>query len=289
MTPLRQRMLDDMRLRNLSPLTQQIYVKHVARFARYHRRSPAELGPEHVREYLLHLSRDRHAAPRTLNQVVAALRFLYETTLERPWLVAQIPYARQDDPLPNVLSREEVTQLIAAVRRPKYSAILTLAYATGLRVSEITHLQLDDVDEGRMMIWVRHGKGQRDRFVMLSPVLLEELRAYREAEQPPGPWLFPGYPSDPSTPLGAGRPITRQSVAKVCRLVREDAGLSKPATLRLMRHTFATHLHEDGTDIRTIQALLGHRSLSTTARYTQVSSRTVRATASPVDSLTGTA
>lgn len=277
MTPLRQRMLDDMKLRNLSPLTCKVYVGHAARFAAFFGRSPDELDAEHVREYLLHLSRDRHAAPRTMNQAVAALRFLYVTTLARPAIVASVPYARQDDELPNVLSREEVTQLLNVVRRPKYRAILMLAYATGLRATEITQLQVDDVDASRMMLRVRGGKGQRDRFVMLSPVLLAELRAYRQAEQPPGTWLFPGQPAD--------QPITRQSVAKVCRIVREEASLGKPATLRLMRHTFATHLHENGTDIRTIQALLGHRSLATTARYTRVSSRTVSATASPLDSL----
>ena len=280
MTQLRQRMLDDMKLRNLSPLTQRLYVAHVARFAAFHRRSPDELGAEHVREYLLHLSRERRA-PRTMNQVVAALRFLYGTTFLRPDVVVRIPYAKQDAPLPNVLSQDEVARMLAAVRRPKYRALLALAYATGLRASEITHLQLGDVDEERMMVWVRRGKGQRDRFVMLSPQLLEELRSYRLAEQPPGPWLFPGYP--------ASCPITRQSVAKVLRLVRRDAALGKPATLRLMRHTFATHLHEGGTDIRTIQALLGHRSLTTTARYTQVSSRTVQATASPLDALSAAA
>lgn len=277
MTPLRQKMLDDMRLRNLSPVTQQTYVAHVARFARFFGRSPEQLGSIQVRGYLLHLSRERKVATRTLNQVAAALRFLYETTLERPGLLAQIPYARQDDELPNVLSRDEVLALLAAVRRPKYRAILVLAYATGLRATEITQLRTEDVDEARMMLHVRRGKGQRDRDVMLSPVLLDELRAYRAAEPLRGPWLFPGWPED--------RPITRQTIAKVFRLVRADAALAKPATLRLMRHTFATHAHENGTDIRTIQALLGHRSLATTARYTRVSSRTVRATVSPLDLL----
>jgi len=281
MTPLRQKMLDDMRLRNLSPVTQQIYVAHVARFARHFGRSPEQLGSVQVRGYLLHLSRERNATPRTLNQVVAALRFLYETTLERPAVSARIPYAHQDDQLPNVLSRDEVLALLAAVRRPKYRAILVLAYATGLRASEITQLKVDDVDAGKMVLHVRRGKGQRDRFVMLSPVLLNELRAYVDAEAVRGPWLFPGWPAD--------RPITRQTIAKVLRLVRADAAVAKPATLRLMRHTFATHAHENGTDIRTIQALLGHRSLATTARYTRVSSRTVRAAASPLDSLTAPA
>jgi len=277
MTPLRQKMLDDMRLRNLSPLTQQIYVAHVARFARHFGRSPEQLGSVQVRGYLLHLSRERNARPRTLNQVVAALRFLYETTLERPAVSSRIPYAQQEDQLPNVLSRDEVLALLAAVRRPKYRAILVLAYATGLRASEITQLKVDDVDAGKMVLHVRRGKGQRDRFVMLSAVLLDELRAYIDAEGVRGPWLFAGWPAE--------RPITRQTIAKVFRLVRTDAAVAKPATLRLMRHTFATHAHENGTDIRTIQALLGHRSLTTTARYTRVSSRTVRAAASPLDSL----
>lgn len=277
MTPLRQKMLDDMRLRNLSLVTQQTYVAHVARFARHYGRSPEKLGSDQVRGYLLHLARERHAAPRTLNQAVAALRFLYETTLERPWVSARIPYARQDDPLPSVLSRDEVAKLVAAVRRPKYRAILVLAYATGLRASEIAHLRLDDLDPERGVLRVHGGKGRRDRFVMLSPALLAELHAYIDAEAVRGPWLFPGYPAD--------RPLSRQTIAKVFRIVRADAGLTKAATPRLMRHTFATHAHEGGTDIRTIQALLGHRSLATTARYTRVSTRTVRAAASPLDAL----
>lgn len=275
MTPLRQRMLDDMRMRNLSAHTRDAYVRVVVAFAKHFDRSPDQLGREHIREYLLLLIR-RGRAWDTYNQARCALHFFYRVTLGKDWPLEQLPCAKVPKRLPVVLGRDEVRRLFAAARRPKGRAMLMTAYAAGLRASEVVGLRVPDIESQRMLIRVRQGKGQKDRYVMLSPVLLEALRAYWRKDRP-ADWLFPG--PDPTRPVGAA------TFTRVCAGVARRAGLSKRVTPHTLRHTFATHLLEDGVDIRTIQTLLGHRSLRTTAVYTFVAPEKVAATRSPLDAL----
>lgn len=276
MTALRQRMIEDLKIRNRSPRTISTYIACVANFARHFRNSPAVLGPEEIRQYQVYLVGERKVSWSYFNQVVSALRFLYRVTLEREWTISHIPYPRQPRKLPLILSPAEVQRFFATIKQLKYRAILMTAYAAGLRLSEVTHLQVADIDSQRMLIRVRQGKGQKDRYVMLSPTLLEVLRVYWRSERP-RTWLFPGRQLH--------RPIECSSVQRACRQAGRDAGLSKPVTVRMLRHCFATHLLEAGTNMRVIQSLLGHRSLTTTQRYTYVSAETVHATVSPLDLL----
>jgi integrase/recombinase XerD len=273
MTPLRQRMIDDMRLKNLSARTIEIYVSRVSTFARYFNRSPQKLGRDDVRAYLLHLVQKK-VSWSSYNQTLGALRFLYEVTLGRKDVLERIPFPKQPKRLPVVLSLEEVTRFLAAVVGIKYRAILMTAYAAGLRLSEVTGLRVADIDSKRMVIRVRQAKGRRDRYVMLSPRLLAVLREYWKVIQPTD-WLFPG-----DVP---GQPISGKSVHLACVRAARDAGLDKHVTLHTLRHSFATHLLEAGTDLRTIQVLLGHSKLETTAIYTHVSPAAVEATRSPFD------
>jgi len=275
MTPLRQRLIDDLRLRNYAPRTISTSVAAVVRFARHFGRSPDQLGPEHVRQYQLHLLEQRASWSR-FNQTVAALRFFYGTTLGRPQVVTVIPYGKKPQALPAVLSPDEVRRLFAAVGRLKSRAILMTLYAAGLRVSELVRLKVSDIDSQRMAIRVCQGKGRKDRYVMLSPTLLHILREYWKAYRP-SDWLFPG--KDPQ------KPLDRQTVLCICLTAARRARLARRISPHTLRHTFATHLLEAGTDIRTIQALLGHRSLRTTALYTYVSLDKVTATTSPLDLL----
>lgn len=276
MTTLRQRMTEDLRVRNRSPRTIEAYIDQVAKFARHFKKSPELLGPEEIRQYQVYLVHERRVSWSYLNQAVCALRFLYRHTLSRDWAISQIPFARQPKKLPVVLSPSEMQRFLEAIRKLKYRAILMTAYAAGLRLSEVTHLQVTDIDSQRMVIRVRQGKGQKDRYVMLSPTLLELLRTYWHFERP-RTWLFPGRTPEV--------PIVRHNVQRACRQAALDAGLSKRVTVCTLRHCFATHLLEAGTNVRVIQLLLGHRSLSTTQRYTYVSAATVNATASPLELL----
>jgi integrase/recombinase XerD len=274
MTPLRQRMIEDMQVRNLAPHTQDTYVLHVALFARHFRKSPELLGPEEIREYQLYLTNQRRLAPSSIIVTTAALRFLYNVTLKKGWnLKASIPAPKQPKKLPVVLSRAEVLHFLGCIQDIKHQAILTTCYAAGLRISEAVRLKVSSLDNRRMVIRVAQGKGRRDRYVMLSPKLLDALRNYWRIARPPE-WLFPGY---------FGRPITTHAVEHACRAARLRAGIAKPITPHSLRHAFAVHLLEAGTDLRTIQLLLGHRNLSTTARYLQIAAATVCATASPLD------
>ena len=276
MTPLRQRMLEDMRIRNLSACTQKTYVEQVARFAAFFGQSPEHLGPDHIREYQRHLVDDLNLKPQSLVVAVAALRFLFNITLARALDIREIPMPRQPRRLPVVLSADEVSRLLASAVSLKHRTWLTTTYATGVRPAELTHLRVADIDSSRMVVRIEQGKGRKDRYVMLSPALLELLRTYYRACRPTF-WLFQGR--DPR------KPITTRTAEIACGRARQRADLAKPVTLRALRHTFATHLLESGTDVRTIQILLGHRSLSTTARYTHVSRATVCAVASPLDHL----
>ena len=273
MTPLRKRMIEDLRIRNLSPHTIEIYVRHVARFARHYGRSPEELGLEEIRAYQVHLMQEGLSWSR-FNQAVCALRFLYRVTLGKPWWIEHLPYGKQRRRLPVVLGQEEVLRLLSAVRSPVCRMALTTAYAGGLRVAEVVALRVEDIDSARMMIHVRHGKGDKARLVPLSRVLLDKLRDYWRVRRP-RTWLFPGRK--------AGEPICTRSLWRACHEACQAAGLRKHVSVHTLRHSFATHLLETGTDVRTVQALLGHASIMTTALYTHVQRRLVTATKSPLD------
>lgn len=277
MTPLRQRMSEDMQVRNLAPHTQRSYLQQVSQFARHFSKSPELLGPNDIRAYQLHLSQDRRLSASSILVAIAAIRFLYKITLKRDWNVDDvIPACRKPQNLPVVMSQEEVNRFLVAVENPKHRVILTVCYAAGLRVSEAVRLTPEAIDSQRMVIRVEAGKGRKDRYVMLSPKLLDILRAYwRKAR--PQQWLFPG-----DLP---GQPISTAAVEHVCRQVRAQAAIAKPVTPHSLRHAFAVHLLESGADVRTIQLLLGHRSLSTTARYLRLATNKVCATASPLDFL----
>ena len=275
MSPLRRRMIEDMKVRNLSPVTQRCYVHAVAKFARHFSRSPNRLGLTEIRAYQIHLT-TTGLSWAGFNVAVCALRFFYGVTLGRTAIVERIPYARKRRQLPVILSAEEVVRFFAAVPSLKHRTALMTAYAAGLRVSEVVRVKLTDIDSSRMLIRVEQGKGGRDRYIMLSSQLLVVLRAYwREAR--PGHWLFPGQDDS--------RPLDPSVLQATCRTARAAAKLGKPVTVHTLRHSFATHLLEAGTDIRIIQVLLGHRDLSTTARYTQVAVTTIGNTASPFDRL----
>ncbi len=276
MTPLRQRMLEDMSIRNLADNTQQTYLLQVSAYARHFGLSPDKLGPEQVRTYQLHLLEGRHLAPSSIGIAVSALRFLYKVTLKQPWAPDEIPMPRKPFKLPVVLSTDEVMHFLGSIENLKHRMILTTAYAAGLRVSEVTHLKVVDIDSQRMMLRVDQGKGNKDRYVMLSSRLLAELRAYWRTTRPQ-PWLFPG-----GIP---GQPITKDAVEQACHKAHLASGLTKPITPHSLRHAFATHMLEAGTDLRKIQLLLGHRSLATTSRYLKIATSTVCASTSPFDLL----
>jgi len=277
MTSLRQRMLEDMQVRRLSPFTQRSYVETVARFARYFDRSPERLGPEQIRAYQVYLATERGLATSSLLVAVSALRFLYRVTLQKRWSFDDvIPAPKKPQSLPVVLSPQEVVRFLDAVKAVKHRAILTACYAAGLRISEAITLTVSAIDSERMVLRIAKGKGQKDRYVMLSPKLLAILRAWWKVQRPRH-WLFPGERPD--------APITRNAVQLACRIASRRACLGKAVTPHLLRHSFAVHLLEAGTDLRTIQLLLGHRSLQTTARYLRVATTTVCSTASPLDLL----
>jgi integrase/recombinase XerD len=276
MTPLRRRMIEDMSLRNFTPGTITVYVNCVARFAQHFHTSPDRLGPEEVRAYLIHLVQERRASWSYYNQNLQALRFLYNNTLGRDWVLQHIACPKRPKRLPVVLSADELVRFFAVINSLKHRALLMSAYAAGLRLSEVATLRVDDIDSRRMVIRVRQGKGRKDRYVMLSPRLLELLRCYWKAARP-RIWLFPGRDHD--------RPIGVRTVTRACQRAVRAAGLDKRVTVHTLRHSFATHLLEAGTDLRTIQVLLGHHSPRTTALYTHVSPAALRATTSPFDQL----
>jgi len=275
MTPLRQRFIDDLRLRNYAARTIESYVSQVVYFAKHFGRSPDLLGPEEVRAYQLHMLQQR-VSWSSFNQAVCALRLLYGTTLGRPELLPTIPYGKRPKVLPSVLAPEEVLRLIDAAETPRDRVFVQTGYGGGLRLSELLHLQITAIDSARMVIHVRHGKGGKDRLVPLSPRLLEELRAYWRLCRP-RTWLFPGH--KPGRPISTGNMQRRFS-----RLVRR-VGLSKHCSIHTLRHCYATHLLEAGVDLVTLQMLLGHKSLETTARYLHVSTQRLRQTPSLLDLL----
>jgi len=255
---LRQRMTDDLHIRHYSPRTVEIYIECVRRFAAHFGQSPDVLGAEEIRTYQLHLVNTKRVSWSAFNQMVCALRFLYGVTLGRPALVEQIPYPRQETKLPVVLSVDEVRRLLAAVRNLKHRTVLMTLYGAGVRLGEALALSMADIDSARMVIRVQQGKGKKDRYADLSPTLLAALRAYWMAYHPTRR-LFPGESPD--------RPLHETAVQRACGEARRLAGLSKRVSPHTLRHCYATHLLEAGTDLRTIQLRLGHRGLTTTAMY----------------------
>ena len=275
MSPLRRRMIEDMTIRNLSPATQRSYIHAVSRFSQYFGHSPDRLGLEDVRAYQVHLA-SKGVAWGSLNQVVCALRFFYGVTLGEATIPERIAYAREPRKLPTVLSADEVVRFLESVSSLKARVALTTAYAAGLRVSEVVALKVRDIDSRRMVLRIEHGKGDKERYAMLSQTLLGILRAYWRLARP-SLYLFPGRTPD--------RPVEANVLYAACRSAAAAAGLSKRVSVHVLRHSFATHLLEQGANIRVIQVLLGHENLSTTARYTRVSTEVIAGTASPLDKL----
>jgi integrase/recombinase XerD len=279
MTPLRQRMIDDLKLLNRSPRTIESYVWMVADYAKFHGRSPDQLGSEEVRAYQKHLI-DAGASWSKFNLAAAALKFFYGVTLRVSWPIEQIPYGRRPHTLPVVLSQEEVLRLIDAIVHPMYRMALLTAYAAGLRITELLALQAEHIDSARMMLHVAQGKGQKARMVPLSEVLLVQLRHYWRKDRLASkrcPWVFPGRKT--------AKPLHPSTIQMACQEARALAGIPKRVTPHTLRHCYATHLLESGTDLRTVQVLLGHASLESTAIYTHVQRKLVGATKSPLDAI----
>lgn len=282
MTHLRQIMLEELQRRNYAETTIECYIRTVEHFSRYFNCSPDQLGPDHIRQYQVALFKKWKLAPRTVSQRLAALRFFYIQTLKKGWSVAETPYPKKALNLPMVLSQEDVARLIDSALTPFHRIVLMTLYATGVRRAELARLKISDIDSQRMVIRIQGGKGRKDRDVMLSPKLLEALREYwRGLKRKPTQWLFPGGCSHT-----ANRPITPKAVYYACRQAVRRAGLQeKKIHPHTLRHCFATHLLENGADLRTIQLLLGHRHLEETAIYLHLSRNHIRATTSPLDAL----
>ena len=276
MTPLRKRMTEALELRGVSPKTLRLYVDCVARFARYFGKSPEVLGAEEIRTYLLYLIHERKVAWSTYKQAMAALRFLYRSVLNRGEVVQDVRAPRPERRLPVVLSFDEVHRFFAAIPSFKHRTLLMLAYASGLRLSEAARLRVSDIDSQRMVLRVVQGKRKKDRYTILSPLLLEMLRHYWWAARPKE-YLFPGR--------GQSGVVQSSTVQRACIEARQRAGLGKEVTPHTLRHSFATHLLEAGTELRVIQELLGHTSPRTTAIYTHVSTKLISQTKSPLDLL----
>ncbi len=273
MSPLRRRMIEDMTIRKFAPKTQHDYLQRVKNFAAYLGRSPDTASSEDVRHYQLHLTASGVGVP-TVNQTVSTLRFFFKVTLGRPDLVERTTFVREPRKLPVVLSPEEVVRLLDAAPGLKYKAALSVAYGAGLRVSEVVALKVGDIDSKRMIIRVEQGKGRKDRYVMLSPHLLELLRAWYKAARPQG-WLFPG--------MNPVNPMTTRQLRRACHAAAHMAEIGKPVSPHTLRHSFATHLLEQNTDVRVIQVLLGHAKLDTTALYARVATRMIREVVSPLE------
>jgi integrase/recombinase XerD len=263
MSPLRQRFIDDMRLRNLSPRTIEAYVLAVKKFSKHFQQSPDRLGPDHIRQFQLHLI-EQKASWSQFNQSVCALRFLYNITLKRPHIIEHLPFAKRPRILPAVLTREEVALLLAAALPGRDRTLLETKYSCGLRLRELLGLQVADIDSARMVLHIRKGKGAKDRLVPMSPRLLAALRAYWQAYRPVT-WFFYGAQRD--------RPLHGGTVQRLCKRTARRAGLTKRIHPHTLRHSFATHLLEAGVDLLSVQALLGHSHFNTTAKYLHISQK----------------
>jgi integrase/recombinase XerD len=276
MTPLRAKMITDMQLHRLAPGTQALYLREVASLATYYGRSPDQLASDEIRAYLHHLLVERQLAWSTCNVAAAAIRFFYVETLGWPMAQLHLPPRTDRQRLPQVLSAEELQRLFRATRHPKHRALLMTTYAAGLRVSEVVRLQVTDIESERMFIRVNQGKGNKDRYTLLSTRLLTELRAYWKLFRPPR-WLFPGR--------SLSEPMPSATARKIYDRARQRAQLQRGPGIHSLRHSFATHLLDAGVDPRTIQVLLGHRALATTVRYLQVSRQHLGTVRSPLDLL----
>jgi len=280
-SPLRQRMIEDMTMRKLNPKTQAAYLRAVLRFTRFFSRSPDLASPEDLRVFQLHLV-EAGVSSTTINATITGLKFFFGITLERPAALKRMSPVRKPQKLPQVLSVDEVARLLAGASNPKHRAALSVAYGAGLRASEVVHLKVADIDSDRMILRVNQGKGRRDRYAMLSPSLLELLRAWwwhghTNGKMRPGGWLFPG--------LNPVNPLSTRQLNHACHFAARAGGLEKRVSMHTLRHSFATHLLENEVDIRVIQVLLGHRKLETTARYSHVATRTLSAVTSPLEQL----
>jgi len=280
-SPLRQRMIEDMALRKLAPKTQSNYLRAVINLTCFLGRSPDTASPEDLRRYQLHLV-ETGISSIMLNHTITALRFFFGVTLDHAEVMARMSSVREPRKLPVVLSREEVARLIDAAGKPKYQAVLSVAYGAGLRASEVVALKLGDIDSTRMTLRVEQGKGHKDRYAMLSPVLLQCLRVWWQAAHAKGKmldggWLFPGQ--NPVNPMS-----TRQ-LNRICHMAAAAAEIDKRVSMHTLRHSYATHLLEQKVDIRVIQVLMGHKKLETTALYAQVATDVLREVVSPLESL----
>ena len=276
MTTMRQRMMEDLQIRNYAPATVRDYIRGVANFAKHFGKSPDQLGAEQIREYQLFLIKEKGVALPTYIQIISGLRFLYTNTLHCQVPIGRIPFPRSEEKLPIILSREEVKALWDAPKNLGHRTILSTMYAAGPRISEVTHIRISDIDSSRKVIWIRGGKGRKDRQTLLPPKLLELLRCYWRCKRSPD-WLFPG--------AKAGRPITCNAICLACKKAAQAAGISKAIHPHSLRHAFATHLLEAGVNLRNIQILLGHAKLETTARYLHVADTALRSTTSPLELL----
>jgi len=275
MGKLRDQMEMDMRLRRFSPKTIACYLACMKGVAKHFRKSPAELGDEEIRAYLHYLMEERKVSQSVLVQTYSALKFFFEKTLQKQWNAFRIPRCKQRRKLPGVLTREEVESILSATKNLKHRAILMTIYAAGLRIGEVTHLKVSDIDSGRMMIRVNEGKGLKDRYSLLGERNLEMLRLYWRAYRPLG-WLFPGR--------NASCPVSISAIQRVFKTSLEKAGIKKKASVHTLRHCFATHLLESGTDLYYIQRLLGHKSASTTSVYLHLTGKEIGKIKSPIDS-----
>ena len=275
MSPLRRRMIEDMTIRNFGPKTQHDYIRSVRNLTVFLGRSPDTASNEDVRRFQLHLASDGISAA-SMNNTVSGLRFFFRVTLGRADIASHLPFVRQPQKLPIVLSPEEVSRFLEAAPGLKYKAAFSVAYGAGLRASEVMSLKPTDIDSKRMVIRVEQGKGRKDRYVMLSPHLLELLRAWWRAARPQG-WLFPGR--------DRVQPMTTRQLNRACHAAADRAEIDKRVSLHTLRHSFATHLLEQNIDIRVIQVLLGHAKLDTTALYTRVATKTIATVMSPLDHL----
>jgi site-specific recombinase XerD len=278
-SPLRQRMIDDMRMRKLELKTRTAYLRAVKKLAVFLKRSPDTATVEDLRRFQLYLV-DRGTSPITINATICGLRFFFGVTLGRSELMAKMQTVQVPQKLPVVLSRDEVARLIAAAPNPKSQTALSLAYATGLRVSEVVALKVTDVDSKRMTLRVEQGKGRKDRYAMLPPVLLERLRAWwrlahAQGKMLPGGWLFPG--------LNPVEPLTARQLNRAVHIAAATAKIDKRVSMHTLRHSFATHLLEQKVDIRVIQVMLGHKKLETTVVYTHVATELLREVVSPLE------
>lgn len=274
---LHKQVVQDLELAGYAPRTRESYLRSITEFSRFIERSPEKLGASEVRRWVEHLTSKKTLSWQRIGQHMAAIKFLYTNTVFRPEAVSFVNFRGAKRTLPVVLTVEEVRRLLAALQQPTYRMFFTTLYATGLRISEACLLETRDIQAARRVIHVRHGKGQKERFVTLSPELLSMLRAYWAAERPVAPWLFASQ--------GTDRPLCQHGAREALRLAAHQAGLTQKVTPHTLRHSFATHLLESGTELRVIQVLLGHSSIATTTLYARVSTKRIAETKSPLEFL----